>query len=181
MKANQSGNGVKVANRFKIVRLMQGKNYWSNSSIERMKSPEMLAVWNYKAEGLNLDLAKAELLKAVQHRVETAHKKPKPIRVQSPGRMLSILDSKKERIRYFIQEVEKADPINTAYQHNYGSYKYKRRTFVVPNTNTKYPVTATITWDEETDWDYYAKSYNRPKSTYSNRRISNRIIHTRPC
>lgn len=30
---------------------------------------------------------------------------------------------------------------------------------------------AIVTWNEDADWHYYAKSYGRPKNTYSNRRV----------
>lgn len=32
-------------------------------------------------------------------------------------------------------------------------------------------LTARVTWDVDSDWDYYAKSYGRPKNTISNRRV----------
>jgi len=174
MKTNQSGNGVTVANRFKIARLLM-KNIWDDYKIKTIKASEMMQVWNYKAEGLNLDQAKAEIMKAINHRQQVAKVKPRPAFKKSAGAYLKLQEGKRRSIESFIAQAEKLHPAQNAYQYDYGNYKGQQRNFLLTNT-PPYPVTIGVTWSEYHDWNYYAKRYKHPKSTYSDRAVEFKTI-----
>lgn len=172
MKTTVSGSGVKAANRFQIVSKIEGK-YWSTYRIDRMKSADLLLYWNYKAEGLTLDVAKKELIDTISIREKLASKKSIGFYEYRGGykdKYLSKLEEKKKSIDSFLKTCEKLDPSYCAYRYSYGNYKYQHRTFLL-TTKTPYPVTLTVSWSEDHDWNYYAKSYGRPKSTYSDRMV----------
>ncbi|NCB09317.1 MAG: hypothetical protein EOM73_14275, partial [Bacteroidia bacterium] len=173
MKTKNSGNGVKVANRNQVVKSIC-KNYWSDTKVSRLKSAEMLAYWDYKAEGLTLLEAKTQLLQAIGHRatVQKLRDKNNPPAKKQPGRILRMLEAKRNSIKLFVKSCEKYDPAMYYFRYSYGNYQYQQRTFVVPEIDHNgFPVTATIGWREDHDWDYYAKRYGRPKSTYSDRKV----------
>lgn len=184
MKSKTSGNGVTVANRFQIVRTICGKNYWDKNRINRLKSSSLIPVWDYKAEGLNLEQAKAVLINAIDFRAKASLLKScnrRPVSPWSslpfaPGHYLSLFNEKKKSIANFTAMFERCLHVNQYSHYNYGKFNCQCRTLQLPGTNTPYPVIAGIHWDEETDWDYYAKSYGRPKNTYSNRRVVFRTI-----
>lgn len=177
----KSGNGVKVTNYEKIVSsICKANGYkrnWNESFIERIKSVDLLNFWDYKSEGLKLDQAKSLLINACNKRYLISKNKHKEFHLYSKkNRFLDMQSEKRKAIETFILFCEKLESIKKAYCYRYGNYKYSHKTFILPCTNTKYPVTLTVAWDEEHDWDFYAKSYNRPKSTYDNRRIEFKTI-----
>lgn len=176
MKTSNSGNGVKVANRFQVVASIC-KSYWHEYKIGSMKSAEMLAHWDYKAEGLTLIQAKQELIEAIQHREKVSRSRTaRPVQPQ-PGRIIRMLEQKKRYISQYLKSCENLDSAKSYFRYQYGNYRHQQRTFIVPEIkHNGFPVTVQISWDEDHNWDYYAKSYGRPKSTYFNREILFRSI-----
>jgi hypothetical protein len=176
MKTTVSGNGVKVANRFEIARKIEGKGYWTDYRISKMKSADLLAYWDYKAEGLTLDVARAQLLNAIATRKQIASTKKTPALKRSSGRFLALQIEKRKSIELYLKSVEKMDPAQRAYSYSYGTFRASIRTFVLKGLSTPYPVTMKITWSEDHDWNFYAKSYGKPKSTYTDRAIEFQTI-----
>lgn len=168
MKTKISGSGVKAANRFQIVSKIEGKKYWTKYHIERMKSPDLIHFWNYKLEGLTLDVAKLQLIKCIETRDQVAAAKPKRWHGKAKGKYTELLSEKKKRIADFLAACEKLEPAQRAYHYNYGNYKYKQRTFILTN-KTEHPFTMSVSWCEDHDWEFYSKRYGYPKSTYSDR------------
>jgi hypothetical protein len=178
MKINLSGNGVTVANHLKILRTICGY-YWSETTILSLKASKLSPVWDYRAEGLNLDQAKQSLIAAIKTRVSIHHRRDALQRdsLPTPGRYLSLFNQKKKSISDFISLFDSAEHVNRYTRYSYGKYNCQCRTFQLPGTNTKYPVTVRVDWTEDTDWEYYAKSYGRPKNTYSNRQVIFKTIN----
>lgn len=175
MKTTQSGNGVKVANLFKVVSTIEGKTIssWLKYRIAKMKVSELLPFWNYKAESLNLDQARQKLIETISLR-KTLHDakidfgKSQPI---AAGRFLFLQKEKLNRIADFQKTYDTALPAQQCYGYGYGNYQYQCRTFKLVGTDTPFPITVRIQWTEDHDWNYYAKSYKKPKSTYSDRKL----------
>lgn len=173
MKNSKSGNGVKVANLFEVVRIIEGKNNWNGWKIEKMKSAEMLAVWDYKKEGLALPEAKTRLLDVIALRKKLNIEKVKVGKSKyfTAGKYLLLLAEKNKNIERFLNSVSGMESVRNYLRYSYGNYKYQHRSFILPGTKMPYPVVAKISWSENHDWEYYAKSYGRPKSTYSDRAV----------
>lgn len=175
MKTTQSGNCVKVANLFKVVSTIEVKTSSSCSEcrIAEMKAGELLLIWNYKAEGFNLDQARQKLLETVDLRKTLHDAKIKVGKSQpdAPGRFIALYKEKVNSIANFLATFEKSESVRECYHYSYGNYKYQCRTFKLDRTNTPFPVTVCIRWSEDHNWNYYAKSYTGPKSTYSDREV----------
>jgi len=77
------------------------------------------------------------------------------------------LDRKNAEKENWKNRIRKAISVKDALQKTY------RASWNIASTKIKISqnVIAEVTWDEESDWNYYSKSYGRPKNTYSNRRV----------
>lgn len=174
MKTKVGGSGVNAANRFEILkRIESNPNYW-DYRVERLSASQLREVWNYRAEGLNLPAAKEELFKAITEK-EKINEKRRNARYFSTTwreeKYLKMQEEKRNSIRLFLKRVESMAPAQDYFRYSYGNYKYQHRTFRLEHNNFPVTVTVTVYWSEDHDWDYYAKSYSRPKSTYSDRAV----------
>ena len=172
MKKQISGNGVKVANLFAVVAKIEGK-IWTSYSIDKMKSENLLMFWDYKTEGLTLPVAKEKLLATIVTRKKLHDAKIKVGKspVFCAEKYLTLQTEKKKRIDSYMKMCTTLSHARNYSHYGYGNYKYSRRTFILPGTETPYPVTTTVDWSEDHDWNFYAKSYGRPKSTYAERAV----------
>lgn len=170
MKTSKSGNGVKVASHYKVLTQICG-SYWAEYKVNNLKSNDLLIVWDYKAEGFTLPNAKAELLKAIQLRTQKHINKPQRFTEPAPGKYLGMAIERKRVIANFVKTYESLEPAQRYFAYSYGNYRYQSKSFQVHGSSYKYPVIACITWSEEHDWEFYAKSYKFPKSTYCNRMV----------
>lgn len=171
MKTKVSGSGVKAA---KVLNEICGK-FWSDYKLKDLKANELQKVWNYREEGLNLPAAKEELFKAITEK-EKINEKRRGARyfpvTWTEGKYLKMQEEKRNSIRLFLKRVESMAPAQDYFRYSYGNYKYQHRTFRVDGLGlNNLPITATITWSENHDWDYYSRSYKYPKSSYSDRAV----------
>lgn len=173
MKKQISGNGVKVANLFAVVAKIEGKNNWWENRIKKMKASELSIFWDYKTEGFTLPIAKEKLIETivVREKLHEAKIKVGKSTVSRAEKYLTLQTEKKKRIDNYIKMCTTLSHVRDYSHFGYGNYKYSRRTFILPGTETPYPVTATVDWSEDHDWNFYAKKYGRPKSTYSDRAV----------
>lgn len=171
MKTQKSGNGVKVANINEVTRRLLG-SYWDEYFVKSLKASEIMPIWNYKVEGLNLEKAKNKIIQAIKEResIHSQRDKQKWVGQYCANKYSKLLKQKQRSIEYFLTKCKQLQPVQEYSNYKYGNYKYKRRTFILEGIkHNGYPVTALITWDEDHNWDYYSKSYGRPKSSYYNR------------
>jgi hypothetical protein len=172
MKKKISGNGVTVANRFKVVNQICTKNWWEDSKIKKLNAVTLSQVWNYRSEGLTLDQAKSQLLGAIQQRTKKFRRWPEgPSCPQSPNKYLNLSIKKKQNIGSFLDLYNKSEHVNQYFLYNYGTWKNSCKYFALPDVGLFYPVIAQIYWETETDWDHYAKNYGFAKNTTSNRMV----------
>ena len=59
------------------------------------------------------------------------------------------------------------ESLETALNKKYNASWDEKWTYI----NLGHDIIAIVAWNEHADWNYYAKSYGRPKNTYSNRRV----------
>lgn len=82
------------------------------------------------------------------------------------GRILQMQQHKRENLAKWEELRQRAISLSAALTRTYKASWGHGATYI--NFG---PHVLRITWDETSDWDYYSKSYGRPKNTYTNRRV----------
>jgi 3-methyladenine DNA glycosylase AlkC len=83
------------------------------------------------------------------------------------GKYAYILEDKKAKRESWKNKLDICISIEEALDRTYVASWDRSYTSVRVDDST----IAMVAWDTESDWNYYAKSYRRPKNTYTNRRV----------
>lgn len=155
-----SGNGVKVA------KYMREHYITSSYSLKKLNAN------TFKAEtGLKLKKAEIEqLILSEIDRQQTIRKaradaRPAPSTWRE-GRILEMQRIRSIKRENWLRRRQKAISLSEALNKTF------RASWDEPTTDILFgEFLLHVAWDTDSDWNYYSKRYNRPKNTYSNRRV----------
>lgn len=148
------------------------RNQISQTFIAKALREKSLRNWAEFKKQNNLKLKKEEfesLLKNEEGRQRTVRYRridnKATDKLNHPNRYLNALKSKKYALGYLDNN---SISFSSAIQRRYIASWGEKSTLI---KFKKHKLYFRITWNEETDWDYYSKSYGRPKNYYSDRRV----------
>jgi len=138
----------------------------------KVTATELRPLWDYRADGLTLDGAKAALQAESDRqsaiRAQRCGAQGDDVLVENKNKYVNALDFAK---RLLTEHADKQDsmlitPLSQVQSHTRATYPYRRPQFMLANG-----ILGKVDFDVNEDWDYYSKRYNRPKTDISAKEV----------